>query len=158
MSRPAPPDPDGLEVKAVLLASEDARFPRQAVDVAARLAKRSGAPVHVFSIARVWGTSFGLPAPGLMPTKAEWAHQRDSVDRAIKRLEKRGVQARGEVIGTRAGAKRIVKAARQHGCDAIVMAAEPPRNRIVANFMWSQEPYRVRRRASVPVYLVATGD
>ena len=27
-------------------------------------------------------------------------------------------------------------------------------NRFVADLMWSQEPYRVRRRAGVPVYLV----
>ena len=153
-----PPDPEGLEVRAVLLASEGARFPREAVDLAARLAKRSGAPVVVFSIARVWGTAFGFPAPGLMPTKAEWQQHRESVGKAIKRLEKRGIEARGEVIGTRAGAKRIVKAARQHDCDAIVMAADPPRNRFVANFMWSQEPYRVRRRARVPVYLVPARD
>jgi len=38
--------------------------------------------------------------------------------------------------------------------DAIVMAADPPRGRLVADFLWSQEPYRVRRRAKIPVYLV----
>jgi hypothetical protein len=37
-----------------------------------------------------------------------------------------------------------------------VMAADPPRNRFVADLMWSQEPYRVRRRAKVPVHLVTT--
>jgi nucleotide-binding universal stress UspA family protein len=51
------------------------------------------------------------------------------------------------VIGTRAGAKRILNEARRLGCDVIVMGADPPRNRLVADFMWSQEPYRVRRRA-----------
>jgi hypothetical protein len=34
------------------------------------------------------------------------------------------------------------------------MAADPPRNRVAADFMWTQEPYRVRRKARVPVYLV----
>jgi hypothetical protein len=34
------------------------------------------------------------------------------------------------------------------------MAADPPRGRLVADFMRSQEPYRVRRRAKIPVYLV----
>jgi hypothetical protein len=34
------------------------------------------------------------------------------------------------------------------------MAADEPRNRIVADLMWSQEPYRVQRRAKVPVLLV----
>jgi hypothetical protein len=34
------------------------------------------------------------------------------------------------------------------------MGADPPRGRLLADFIWSQEPYRVRRRADVPVYLV----
>ena len=37
---------------------------------------------------------------------------------------------------------------------AIVMAADPPRNRLLGDFFWSQEAYRVRRRARMPVYLV----
>ena len=35
------------------------------------------------------------------------------------------------------------------------MTADPARNRFVADLLWSQEPQRVQRRASVPVYLVA---
>jgi hypothetical protein len=72
-----PPDPDTLIVRAVLLASEEREIPRAAVDLAARIAERSNAPVHVFSIARVWGTSFGFPNPGLLPTKKEWDRQYD---------------------------------------------------------------------------------
>jgi hypothetical protein len=34
-----------------------------------------------------------------------------------------------------------------------VMSADPPRNRLLADFMWSQEPYRVKRRSELPVYL-----
>ena len=152
-----PADPDSLEVSAVLLASEDREIPKQAVDLAARIARRSGATVHVFSIARIWGTSFGFPSPGLYPRRREWQQQYDNVDRAIERLARKGVQADGRVIGTRAGAKRIVKEAERLGCVAIVMGADPPRGPVVRDFMWSQEPYRVRRRAAVPVYLVV-GD
>jgi nucleotide-binding universal stress UspA family protein len=148
------PDPDTLAVRAVLLASEQREIPRAAVDLAARIAKRSGAPVHVFSIARIWGTSLGFPNPGLMPSKREWDEARSVVDKAVRRLRKKGIDADGRVVGTRAGAKRIVKEARRLGCDAIVMGADPPRGRFVGDFMWSQEPYRVRRRADLPVYLV----
>jgi hypothetical protein len=31
-------------------------------------------------------------------------------------------------------------------------------HRVVADFMWTQEPYRVRRKAPVPVYLVVDPD
>ena len=34
------------------------------------------------------------------------------------------------------------------------MGADAPRGAFVGDFLWSQEPYRVRRRAKVPVYLV----
>jgi nucleotide-binding universal stress UspA family protein len=148
------PDPDSVTVRAVLLASEDRAIPTSAIDLAARIAKRSGAPVHVFSIARVWGTSFGFPNPGLNPSKREWDEQRHNVQKAVGRLERKGVKAQGRVIGTRAGAKRIVKEAQRLGCDAIVMGADPLRGPLIRNFIWRQEPYRVRRRANVPVFLV----
>lgn len=148
------PDPDTLTVRAVLLASEDREIPTSAIDLAARIAKRSGAPVHVFTIARIWGTSFGFPNPGLNPTKREWDEQRHNVEKAIGRLERKGVEADGHVVATRAGAKRIVKEAARLGCDAIVMGADPRRHAAIRNFMWGQEPYRVKRRARIPVLLV----
>jgi nucleotide-binding universal stress UspA family protein len=149
--------PEGLQVRAVLLASENRRIPAAAIDLAGDIAKRSGAPVHVFSIARIWGTSFGFPNPGLFPSRREWEEQRENAGRAVARLERRGVAAKARVIGTRAGAKRIVKEAERLGCDAIVMGADPPAGALVRNFMWGQEPYRVRRRgrrARIPVFLV----
>jgi nucleotide-binding universal stress UspA family protein len=153
-----PPDPDTLAVRAVLLASEKREIPKAATDLAARIAKRSGAPVHVFTIARIWGTSLGFPSPGLMPTKREWDEAREVASKAVRRLEKKGIEADGRVVGTRAGAKRIVKEAKRLGCDAIVMGADPPRSWLVGDMMWSQEPYRVRRRADLPVYLVVDSN
>lgn len=153
----APPDPETLEgVHGVLLASEDRGFPQDAVDLAGRIAARAGVDVHVFSIARVWGTSFGFPNPGLNPTRKEWEAQRENVDRAVARLKRKRVHATARVVGTRAGAKRIVREAERMGCDVIVMGADPKRPAAVRNFIWSQEPHRVARRANIPVYLVMT--
>ena len=155
MSRaPQPPDPSELTIERVLLASEGRAIPFAAIEFAARLAAPRKAEVHVFSIARVHGTVFGLPSPGLLPTKREWQAQRDLVATAVKALRKRGLKAQGEVIGTRKAASRIAQQAKDLGADAIVMAADPSRNRIVADFMWTQEPQRVVRKARVPVYLV----
>jgi len=153
-----PPDPATLTVRRLLLASEGRRFPPGAVDFAARLALPTRAPVHVLSIARVWGTALGFPNPNLYPSKQEWDGQRDLVAEAVRALESRGLEATGEVVGTRSATRRIVAVARRTGCDAIVMAAEPPRHWFVADFIWSQEPYRVRRRAKLPVYLVPVGE
>jgi nucleotide-binding universal stress UspA family protein len=146
------PDPATAGVRRVLLASEGRAIPKRAVEYAARFR----APVHVFSVARVWGTSLGLPNPGLLPSKREWDEQRKLVTTAVKALRRRGIEADGHVLGTRKATKRIVGEAERLGCDAIVMAADPPRGRLVADFLWSQEPYRVRRRAKIPVYLVLT--
>lgn len=153
------PDPDTLIVRAVLLASEEREIPRAAVDLAARIAERSNAPVHVFSIARVWGTNFGFPNPGLLPTKKEWDRQYEIVKKAVAQLRRKGIEADARVIGTRAAAKRIVNEARRLNCDAIVMGADPPKHALVRDFSWAQEPYRVRSRAgALPVYLVVEGS
>ena len=140
----------------MLLASEGRAIPTAAIARAAELARAGGGSVHVFSVARVWGSGFGLPNPGLLPNKREWDEQRAVVSEAVQALKKRGVEATGHVLATRKATKRIVREAERLGCSAIVMAADPPRNRLLADLMWSQEPYRVRRRAKVPVHLVTS--
>lgn len=149
-----PPDPDTLEVRGVLLASEQRPFSYDAIDLAAKLAVRSKAPVHVFAIARVWGTSFGFPSPGLQPTRQEWETQREHVRKAVNDLRHKGLKVTGEVLGTRRATRSILRRAEHLECDAIVMGADLERGAFVGDFIWSQEPYRVARRASVPVYLV----
>jgi nucleotide-binding universal stress UspA family protein len=142
------------QFERILLASEGRPFTDAAVAKVLELARPAGASVRVFSIARVHGTSFGFPNPGLLPTKKEWQEQRDIVDRAVKRLERKGIDADGHVVGTRKSTKRILQEAKLAGCDAIVMAADPDRSRVAGDFLWSQEPQRVGRRAKVPVFLV----
>jgi nucleotide-binding universal stress UspA family protein len=138
----------------ILLASEGRQIPSAAIARVIELAEPSGASVHVLSIARVHGVAFALPSPGLLPTKAEWEEQREIVRKAVARLRRKGIDSDGHVLGTRKATKRILEEARQKECQAIVMAADPDRNRILADMMWTQEPQRVRRRARIPVYLV----
>jgi nucleotide-binding universal stress UspA family protein len=149
-----PPDPSTLEISRILLASEGRPISPAALEFTLELARRRRARVHVFSVARVWGTSLGFPSPGLLPTRKEWDEQRGIVTTAVKQLKNAGVEAEGRVLGTRKAARRIVGEARRLECDVIVMGADPPRHRLLADVMWSQEPYRVRRRAPIPVYLV----
>ncbi|MGI8507559.1 MAG: universal stress protein [Solirubrobacteraceae bacterium] len=138
----------------ILLASEGRAIPDAAIGRVIELARRSDASVRVLSIARVHGTSLGMPTPGLLPTRTEWAEQHDLVAKAVKRLRRKGIDADGHVVGTRKSTKRICEEVTLAGCDAIVMAADPDRNRLVGDMLWSQEPQRVRRRAKVPVFLV----
>jgi len=138
----------------VLLATEGRPITNAAIARAADLAKASGARVHVLAIARVHGVGFGLPAPGLYPNKQELKALRETVEAAITALERRGLEADGHIFGTRKATKRILGEAERLGCEAIVMAADPPRSRFVGDFAWTQEPQRVQRRARIPVHLV----
>jgi nucleotide-binding universal stress UspA family protein len=151
---PDPPAPDAFAGKLIVLASEGRPIPQAAVKLAGHMAEKAGAEVHVLSIARIWGTRFGLPHPGLRPNKRELQEHHDSVAAAINWLKRRDIAVSGQVASTRNAAKRIVAEARQRHADAIIMAADAPQHWLVANMAWSQEPQRVRRLASVPVYLV----
>lgn len=142
----------------VLVASEGRRFTAEVIDLAVRLARASGGDVRVLTVARLWGTSFGLPNPGLRPSRREMAEQEDNVSWAIDQFEKAGVSADGHIVTTRHPCKSIVNEARRQNCDAIVMGADPRRNWFVRSLMWSQEPYRVRGRTPVPVHLVGSTD
>jgi nucleotide-binding universal stress UspA family protein len=144
----------GEPFQRILLASEGRPIPDAAIARVVQLARPAGASVHVFSIARVHGVAFGMPNPGLLPTKAEWKDQRENIASAVKRLRRKGIEADGQVLGTRKTTKRICDEAAKEGCDAIVMAADPDRNRLIGDMIWSQEPQRVRRRAKLPVFLV----
>jgi nucleotide-binding universal stress UspA family protein len=120
----------------ILLASEGRPISEAAIDRTIELAAASGASVHVFSIARVHGVAFGMPNPG----------------------RRKGIESDGHVLGTRKSTKRILDEAAKEGCEAIVMAADPDRNRVVGDLLWSQEPQRVRRRSKLPVILVVDAD
>ncbi len=154
VTEPRPPTPAEGPFERILLASEGRPIPTAAIDRVVELARPSGATVRVFTIARIHGVAFGMQSPGLLPTKAEWAEQRSIVSKAVKRLERKGIEADGHVVGTRKSTKRIIEEAKFAGCDAIVMAADPDRNRFAGDMMWSQEPQRVRRKAKIPVFLV----
>ena len=151
---PPPPDSATFLARQILLASEGRKFSAAAMAIAARLAKNAGGSVHVLSIARIWGTSLGLPHPGLMPNKREWQAQHDLVAEALKGLARHGIEASGQVLSSRNAGKRILAEARRRKSDAIVMGADGPRHWMVNDMIWSQEPYRIRRLSPVPVYLV----
>jgi nucleotide-binding universal stress UspA family protein len=154
LRRPSAPEQGAAQPGCILLATEGREISAAAIELAARLAREHGCRVQVLAVVRVWGSSYGFPNPGLLPNKKEWDEQRAVSAAAVKALRARGIDATAQVLATRKATKRILGAVSRFGCAAIVMAADAPRNRIVADMMWSQEPYRVKRRAKVPVHLV----
>ena len=139
----------------VLLASEGRPYSPAAIRRAAELARRHGGEVRVLMLARMWGTALGFPHPGLRPSRREMDQHQENVTWAIGALRRAGVEADGHIITTRKATKSILREASRVGCREIVMGGDPARNRVVADFMWSQEAQRVQRRATVPVHVVS---
>jgi hypothetical protein len=103
----------------VLLASPGGPFSRAAIRRACELA--GGEPVAVLSILRVYGSSFGLPNPGLLPTRRERDEQYAIVRRAIAAVERRGGTADGQIAATRSAGRTIAKVARRRQVRYVVM-------------------------------------
>jgi hypothetical protein len=103
-------DPQPVEPRSVLLAT-DGREPisREAVARAAALAGPAG--VAVLAIAKIYGTQFGLPHPGLMPTKDEVDLRRQWIADAIRALERKGIAVDGQMAATRKPIRLIARVA-----------------------------------------------
>ncbi|HEX4657350.1 MAG TPA: universal stress protein [Streptosporangiaceae bacterium] len=116
-------DPQPTTSATVLLASSGSPFSRAAVRRARELA--GGGPVAVLSILKVYGSQFGLPNPGLLPSRREREEQLAIVQRAITDLEGRGCTADGQVAATRSAGRTIAKVARARHVRYVVMDAHP---------------------------------
>jgi len=117
-------DPQPTSPAAVLLASSGEPFSRAAVKRAHELA--AGQPVAVLSILKVYGSTFGMPNPGLLPTRREREEQFALVDRAIKDLERRGCTVDGQIAATRSAGRTIAKVARRREVRYVVMDDPAP--------------------------------
>jgi hypothetical protein len=115
-------DPQPVEPRTVLLAT-DGREPlsARAIEQAAALASPGG--VAVLAIAKIYGTQFGLPHPGLMPTKAEVDLRRGWISDAISALESKGVDADGQLAATRKPIKLIARVALARAVEHVVVDA-----------------------------------
>jgi len=120
-------DPQPTDPCEVLLASDGRQdYSPGAVARAAALAGSEG--VAVVTIAKIYGSSFGLPHPGLLPTKTELDERRGWVDGAIRALESAGVRADGQVAATRRSGKTLTAVARARQPRVVVIDETPVRN------------------------------
>jgi len=103
-----------------MLASDGRQdFSPRAVAQAAALA--GSGSVAVVTIAKIYGSSFGLPHPGLLPTKDELAERQRWVEAAIRKLRADGIAADGQVAATRRAAKKLAAVARARRVRMIVI-------------------------------------
>lgn len=140
----------------VLLATTIQTFPSRAREIARDLADGGPGGIAVLSIARIHGSSYGFPNPGLMPTRKEIQTCRDAVAQAVEVFHRDDVPARGQIAMTRHELKQIGMVARAHEVAYIVLVvpAKPRWRRLVEG-----DPLRrLHRRVGeqVLVHLVET--
>jgi hypothetical protein len=112
-------DPQPKSPAVVLLASTGTPFSQPALRRARELA--GGEPIAVLTILKIYGSAFGLPNPGLMPTRREREEQLGHVRRAIGQLERRGGCADGQVAATRRAGRMLAKVASARQVRYVVM-------------------------------------
>ncbi len=140
------------ERAAVLLASPGKPISNAAVRAAVRAA--DGRPVRVLSTAKIYGTALGMQHPGLLPSKNEIAAQEAIITDAVKRLERAGVKAKGELIATRDPAKSFYRAAVRYAVRRVVL--DPNQSGSVRKLVEGDPAATLRRRlgASVDIEVV----
>ena len=140
---------------AVLLASSGAPFSKAAVRRARELA--AGEPVAVLSILKVYGSTFGLPNPGLLPTRRERDEQYANVSKAISQLERSGCTADGQIAATRSAGRTIARVARVRQVRYVVMddSAESGVRRVIEGSVTSTVRRRLGGRAAIELVSAA---
>ena len=119
-------DPQPTQPAAVLIATAGHDVPESAIRQAA--AASEGGAVAVVALARVYGSAFGLPNPGLMPTRKELQAERDRVTAAVAAIERCGVTTWGQVAATRRPVRTISRIAAARGA-RVVLVVTPETSR-----------------------------
>ena len=110
----------------------------------------------VVTIAKSYGSSFGLPHPGLLPTKPELDERRGWVNAAIRGIEAAGGSADGQVAATRRAGKKLAAVARLRQPRIVVIDETPVRSgvrRLVEGDVGS-ELRRMLRKDGIEVEVV----
>ena len=142
------PDPP----QRVLLATVADPFPPEVISRAIELATPEHAKMTVLGIARVYGTSLGLPNPGLQPNRIEWQILKDGVEDAATELRSHGFDVRVGISRSRNAPKMIARWAKARNFHAVVVAdPERPRWR---RFFEGDIAHEIGRRCGVPVHSV----
>jgi hypothetical protein len=140
----------------VILASDGREgFSEGAVAQAAALSGTT--PVAVVTLARIYGTRFGVPHPGLMPTKNELAERQEWVATAIRQLRKRGIDADGQIAATRKPARKLAEIVKTRGAQRVVIDETSSKGlrRLVEGDVGS-ELRRKLRKSGVEVHIVSS--
>lgn len=107
----------------------------------------------MLAVAKIYGTQFGLPHPGLMPTKEEIDLRRGWISDAIRELERKGVVADGQLAATRKAIKLIARVAIARSVQHVVVDAGTARGvrRVIEGETGNDVRRRLRGAAQVVI-------
>ena len=116
------------------------------------LAGPEHAKITVLGVAKIYGTSLGLPHPGLQPNRIEWQIVRDGVEEAADELRAHGFEVRVGLTRARNIPKMVAKWVQARNFHAVVVSApDKPRWRALVEGDLARE---ITRRSGVPVQAV----
>lgn len=147
-----PPHPIPDPPRRVLLALPGTPAAADVIDRTIELATPAHAKITVVVIARVFGTSLGIPHPGLQPNRFELEQYRSAGNDAFARLRAAGFEVRVAMSRSRNAPKMIARWAIGKRFHAIVVPdPERPAWRRTIEGDLAKE---IHRRCGVPVYAV----
>jgi K+-sensing histidine kinase KdpD len=142
------PDPP----RRVLLATPARPIGPEVLARTIEIATPEHAKITVLGIARIYGTSLGLPHPGLQPTKPEWEQLRGYVEAAAMALRRQGFEVRVGLTRSRNAPKMIAKWVRAKNFHAVVVPGQVlPRWR---QLFEGDLAHEITRRCGVQVHAV----
>lgn len=86
-----------------------------------RAARAAEGTVTVVLPLKIHGYSFGMPNPGLMPTKRERAAAEEAIDTTVGRLRKAGVDVDGQIVVTRHAHRAVARIVRRRGATRVLL-------------------------------------
>jgi hypothetical protein len=145
---------------AILLAG-DGRRPFSAQAVAEAVSRAAGNLIAVVTVAKIHGSAFGLPNPGLMPTRREIDERQEWVSEAMKTITALGGKADGQVAVTRKATSTLARIARTRSAGTIVIDETPYRGlrRFIEGDVGAELSRRCRRaRIAVAIIPYLSGS
>ena len=94
-------------------------IPASAVKMALELS--GGSAVAVVTIARIYGSKYGMMHPGLLPSRKEMETQKRQVEMAIRMIERSGGEAWGQIAASRKPQKTIAQVARARSAYHVIV-------------------------------------
>ena len=149
---PAAPRRFPVPPKRVLLVSNAMPLGPDVLRATIDLAAPEHAKITVLGIARIHGTSLGLPHPGLQPTRLEWEEQQAIVNDAADDLRRRGFDVRVALIRARNAPKMVARWVIARNFHAVVVP--DPTRPGWRRFIEGDLAHDIERRCGVPVHPV----